>query len=608
MELTDKQRDILAKDGHLLVTGGPGSGKTTISILKAAQAVDDFLSPGQRVLFLSFARATVSRVVEAIQTEHQLPSDQQKRIEVETYHSFFWRIIKTHGYLLSLPRRLSLLTPPAEAIALSSIRSELGSDSSLDEDGIINKREHEQNERERLALEEGRVCFDLFAPFCGNILARSERIRKLISNMFPIVILDEFQDTNLDQWNVVQSLGRHTKLIALADPEQRIYDFQGADPERLDHFRIAFSPTEIDLSDDNHRSAGTDIALFGNDILRGRYTQEKYKGVSLIGYTPIKDQAYTELVARVYEVRERLVEAGKQHWSLVILVPTKKMTRLVADKLREPPAGMTPIRHSAVVELEGAVLGAEVIAFLLQPSLGDGDLIRLVDLLCNYYQGRGGNDPGQGDLNEAQKIRNAYADYQDRLAEGNAIRGNSILVKMLATYEQARGITLTGDPDLDWRAIRDALENGGCSRLRKLAEETRNLRLLDRGTQLRQALAEDWRSNEQYINALDIVRTAFVKEHFATSQKVESGVIVMNMHKAKGKQFDEVIIFEGWPRVAKGELVANPDRIVRSNTKENCDDQSRQNFRVSITRGRSHVSIMTPKNDPCQLLKIRKPS
>ena len=66
MKLTKKQLEIMDAAGHLLVTGGPGSGKTTVAILKAAQFAEFDLQPGQKILFLSFARATVSRVVEAI--------------------------------------------------------------------------------------------------------------------------------------------------------------------------------------------------------------------------------------------------------------------------------------------------------------------------------------------------------------------------------------------------------------------------------------------------------------------------------------------------------------------------------------------------------------
>lgn len=599
MELTKKQFKIMAADGHLLVTGGPGSGKTTVSILKAAQLAERALRPGQKVLFLSFARATVSRVVEAIEYEQQVPRELKRRIDVETYHSFFWRILKAHGYLVGLPRGIRTLTPPEEAVALSGLRNSYPATSRLDNVQAAEKVAAENVERVRLAREEGRVCFDLFAPLVGDILTGSARIRKLLATMHPAIVLDEFQDTNAEQWRVVHALGEFTTLIALADPEQRIYDFIGADPERLTQLCRAFAPTEVDLSTDNHRSPDTDIAAFGNDILKGEFRQEAYTGVRCVTFASNADQAFSSLVTSTYKARARLVNEGITDWSLAVLVPTKRMTRQVSDAFRSPPASMKEIPHLAAIDLEATILGAEVLAVLMQPGADDRHFEHFIMLVVNYFRGKGGDNPSKTALDEADGIQKAYDAY---VTGGRVLRKNSRLVAMRDAYEQARKLDKTGDPNEDWTAIRSLFEDCGCKRLQEIAQETRNIRLLARGTQLRQSLAQDWRDNGTYRNALTIIRQAFVQEHFATNAKPESGVVVMNMHKAKGKQFDEVIIFEGWPIMQWGKIVHNPDRIVRFNARDSANEQARQNLRVSVTRARRRTTILTPVNDPCVLL------
>jgi DNA helicase-2/ATP-dependent DNA helicase PcrA len=309
------------------------------------------------------------------------------------------------------------------------------------------------------------------------------------------------------------------------------------------------------------------------------------------------------LIGQVLKARKRLTESGRRDWSLAVLVPTKRMTRLVSDLMRAPIGEMPPIAHTAAVDMEGPVLAAEIVAFLMQQTGKLNSFGDLIGLLCNYFHGRRGATPSKGDLDEAERFRAALAKWNDCLAGGRPTPGNSVLKSTFAVHHASSALAMTGDPDADWVAVRAVLDAGACSRLNDVATEVRNVRLLERGTLLRQALASDWREFGSYRNALAITRQAFVQEHFATAHKPESGVVVMNMHKAKGKQFDEVIIFEGWPKRVKGEIVANPDRIVSSNVLAGSVMQARQNFRVSITRAKTRTTIMTPQDDICVLLR-----
>jgi DNA helicase-2/ATP-dependent DNA helicase PcrA len=239
----------------------------------------------------------------------------------------------------------------------------------------------------------------------------------------------------------------------------------------------------------------------------------------------------------------------------------------------------------------------------MQPDIEGIHFEKFIHLVCNYFHGRGGESPTKADLDQAENIQKAYSDYISRKNQGKDIRAKSILIPILEGYQSVRRNNLTGDPDSDWNAVRQTLEMSNCSRLKLAAEDVRNIRILDRGTQLRQALSLDWRENGCYENSLSIVQRAFVKEHFSASTKPESGVVVMNMHKAKGKQFDEVIIFEGWPRRVRGKIVANPDRIVWDNLPANCNGQARQNLRVSVTRGKLGTTILSPAEDLCVIFR-----
>lgn len=314
VNLTKAQQSILDADGHLLVTGGPGSGKTTVAILKAAKLAGD-LKPGQSILFLSFARATVNRILEAMDEEQEFSDPQKKRIDVDTYHAFFWRILKTHGYLVGLPRRLEIVTPPNEAIALSSIRQQYPNIRKQTEAQKHQREKQENDERFRLATDEGRVCFGLFAHYAGKLLVSSRKVRQLIVEAFPVIILDEFQDTTADQWKTVKAMGIGGTLIALADPEQRIFEFAGAEAIRLQQYRDTFHPAEFDLKGDNHRSKGTDIVVFGNDVLAGEYTQDSYEGIHYVVFPSNSNQAFASLHGYALQARKRLIDSGRKNWT-----------------------------------------------------------------------------------------------------------------------------------------------------------------------------------------------------------------------------------------------------------------------------------------------------
>lgn len=560
---------FLACPGHALALAGPGAGKTHVALVKAQQQVaSGALKPGQKVLFLSFARPTVARIVE--KAAELISPEELKHLEINTYHGFAWSILRSHGYLLNTAKPITLLPPPEAAAHFADV----GADA-------------REQEMLRLFEKEGRLHFDLFARLVAQLFQRSDRLASIYCDAYPMVILDEFQDTNTDEWALIRQLGRHSRLIALGDPEQRIYDFRGADPRRLSEFVEVFQPQSFDFSGENHRSNGTDITVFGNDLLTDRNRGKQYTHVKIVRYGFRRNQSsHFRAKAEVLAALRRL--RNEPNTSLAVLVPSKAFMLQFSQYLSSDLDGLPELRHDVAMDAESPSLAAKVIAVLLEGGSAVALASRLVATLHTHIRGRAGNKaPAQAEMDLADAI-GIY------MSTGR-IRGKNreLVVKECQRIAAKRAdFILSGNPEEDWVAMRELIAMSTAPQVARVAEDARFLRLLHRGSSLRTALSEMWRMQGDYVGAEVALGEALLQEHFVAAQKEWRGLHVMTIHKAKGKEFDEVIIYEG---TFSGRIVATKADARRI-------AQSKLVLRVAVTRAIRRSTIVTPERDGCQFL------
>jgi len=563
-KICEKRKGILDTDRHILIEGGPGSGKTTIALLKAKNIIDlNLLKPNQKVLFLSFARATIARIEE--QAKGLFNKEHKKSIEINTYHGFSWSIIQAFGYLLTSHRVFKLITPPNLSAQLAEIP------------------EKERYEfQKQLFHNYGTVSFDLFAEVASSILERSKKISSIISSAYPYLIVDEFQDTDIYEWNLIKQLGKQSKVIALADLNQRIYEFRGASLTRIPEFSKHFQVSRFDLGLENNRSTGTDIVQFGDDLLQGINIGKTYNNVQIIRY-PYYAEIKTNLkYALLKSINRVKTNSPNDKWSIAILVKSKNETLSVSSYLLSQN-----ITHEVIIDPAGPSLAASIISKNLEPTINlEEQEKQMVKYLINHIKGRKSDRIPKKDL-ELTKSLETYL-------QTGKIKGKnrtSLIEEIKVLLKKRSELVLSGNPFDDWLAVRRLFQDSKHEALKNVYEDSRFLRLLNKGAVLNEMLSEIWRRNGAYLLASLAVENALTQEHFSMANRSWTGIFVMNMHKSKGKEFDEVLIWE-----EPFKQIVPPDASLSR------IQQDRLILRVAVTRAKCNSIILTPKSSPCILL------
>lgn len=201
----EQARVVTTEAPLTVVLGGAGVGKTTSALAAAGAHLDRVREtrPHDRVLFLSFSRASVARI--ASRTSAVLGSHAD-RVDVMTFHSLAFSVVRRFGSLVG--HGDAVLVSPA---------------------------------REKLGLAPNEIGYGRLIPLALEIARRAPAVAAHLCSRWGLVIVDEFQDTGDAQEELLELISASSRVILLGDPNQCIYTFLATDGVRVGRINEACS-------------------------------------------------------------------------------------------------------------------------------------------------------------------------------------------------------------------------------------------------------------------------------------------------------------------------------------------------------------------------------
>jgi DNA helicase-2/ATP-dependent DNA helicase PcrA len=104
-----------------------------------------------------------------------------------------------------------------------------------------------------------------------ELLRDNAEVRDRIQGRFRVVLVDEYQDSNVAQYELLKLLhGPRTYLCVVGDDDQSIYRFRGAEVKNILTFPDEFPGTEIVRLERNYRSTETILSIAGEVVAHNR--------------------------------------------------------------------------------------------------------------------------------------------------------------------------------------------------------------------------------------------------------------------------------------------------------------------------------------------------
>jgi DNA helicase II / ATP-dependent DNA helicase PcrA len=340
---TQQTQAVQAPLSPMLVLAGPGTGKTRVLTERIAHLISHHKIDPQHILALTFTnKAAGEMTARLIRT---LTEDIAQAVFMGTFHSFCVHALREHHETVGLPEHFGIADDELQRTILYRAFPRLNpNESNLNNvlqaiDRLKRQKRYyphvpmkkgDQNllETYEAELKQNRlVDFDDLIFLTHDLLQTHHSILQTYQTQFQHILVDEFQDTDQEQYALVKMLAQqHKNIFVVADDEQSIFSWRHANPENLTRFQEDFMVGKPPIVlEENYRSAVEILNLArafiaNNPVLFDRTVYAQRTGSRVRGLLFDSFHAEGQFIAG--DIWERIREnADLAHHDIAVLYP-----------------------------------------------------------------------------------------------------------------------------------------------------------------------------------------------------------------------------------------------------------------------------------------------
>jgi len=307
-----QEKAITFEQGPLLIIAGAGTGKTTVLTRRIVWLLEKQLAKPEEILALTFTEKASGEMEERVDMLMPLGYSE---IQISTFHSFAQKILTQHALEIGLPSDFKVITQTQAWMLVKKYLYDFDLDYykpignpnkfihallkhfakakgeeitpeeylsymenlKLEQDSVemdletevkrIKEVANAYHKYQKLLLDNSFLDFGDLINYTLQLFRKRPKVLQMYQKQFKYILVDEFQDTDLSQYELVRMLAKpENNITVVGDDDQSIYKFRGASISNILKFKEDYPQAKEVTLTENYRSTQNILDLSYNFI------------------------------------------------------------------------------------------------------------------------------------------------------------------------------------------------------------------------------------------------------------------------------------------------------------------------------------------------------